>query len=75
MGTKMLQVEISDTLYDRLHTIVPDSAMLWRNRGEPAYRAVERAVEFALNQFLDNLESRARARVSKDSSTKEGADT
>jgi hypothetical protein len=70
MGTKMLQVEISDTLYDRLHRVAPDPSMLWRNRHEPAYRAIERAVEVALKRFLDDLESRARARATKDSNTR-----
>ena len=68
MGTKTLQVEISDILHDRLYRIAPD--MLFRNRGETSYRAVERAVDLALTQFLDNLENRAKARVSKTSSTK-----
>ena len=69
MGKKMLQLEISETLNDRLYRIVPDPVYLWRNRKEPAHKAVERAVEFALTQFLNNLESRARARASKDSSS------
>ena len=67
MGKKMLKVEISDTLHDRLYKIVPDPTFLWRNKGETAYRAVDRAVELALTQFLDNLESRAKARGAKDS--------
>ena len=70
MGKKTLEVEITDTLHDRLLRIVPDPIYLWRNRKEQAYRAVERAVESALTQFLDNLENRAKARVSKTSSTK-----
>ena len=60
---KKLEVEISDTLHDRLYRVVPDPAFLWRNRGETAYRAVERAVETALKQFLDDLENRFRACV------------
>lgn len=70
MGKKTLEVEISDVLQDRLYRIVPDPSFLFRNRKEPAYRAVERAVELTLTQFLDNLESRAKARAAKDSSTK-----
>lgn len=65
MGTKVLNVEISDTLHDRLYKVAPDPVMNWRNTRETAYRAVERAVEAALAQFLDNLENRAKARVSK----------
>jgi hypothetical protein len=70
MGKRMSEVEISDALHDRLYKIVPDPTFLWRNRRETAYRAVDRAVELALKQFLDDLERRARARVSKTSSTK-----
>lgn len=62
MGKKKLDVEISDALHERLYRVVPDSAFLFRNRGETAYRAVERGVEAALVQFLDNLENRAKAR-------------
>ena len=60
---KKLEVEISDTLHDKLYSVVPDPAMLWRNRGETAYRSVERAVETALKRFLDDLENRARTRM------------
>ena len=67
MGKKMSEVEISDALHDRLYKIVPDPTFLWRNKGETAYRAVDRAVELALAQFLDNLESRAKACAAKDS--------
>lgn len=70
MGTKTLQVDISDTLHDRLYRIVPDPDMRWRNSGETAYRAVERAVEAALKRFLDALENRARAHGGKTSSFK-----
>lgn len=70
MGMKKLEVEISDTLHDRLYRVVPDPALLWRNRGETAYRAVERAVEAALKRFLDDLENNAKARRSKTSSNK-----
>ena len=65
MGTKLLNVEISDTIHDRLYKIAPDPETNWRNTGETAYRAVERVVEAALTKFLDDLESKAKARVSK----------
>ena len=63
MGMKKLEVEISDTLHDRLYRIVPDPSILWRNKGETAYRAVERAVEAALKHFLDDLEKKSRTRM------------
>lgn len=62
MGTKVLEVEISNALHSRLYKIVPDPAYLWKNRKEPDYKAIERAVEVALTRFLDDLENRARAR-------------
>jgi hypothetical protein len=67
MEKKILEVEISVILHNRLYKIVPDPAYLWRNKNEPAYRAVERAVESALTQLLDELESRANARAQNDS--------
>lgn len=67
MGMKKLEVEISDTLHDRLYRIVTDPAILWRNRGETAYRAIERAVEAALKRFLDDIENKAKVRKSKTS--------
>jgi len=70
MGMKKLEVEISDTLHDRLYRVVPDPALLWRNSGETAYRAVERAVEAALKRFLDDLEDKARVRRNKTSGKK-----
>ena len=65
MGMKKLEVEISDILYDRLYKFVPDPAFLWRNSGETAYRAVERAVEAALKRFIDDLEKKVREPKSK----------
>jgi len=67
MGMKKLEVEISDTLHDRLYRVVPDPALLWRNSGETAYKAVERAVEAALKNFLGDLENKAKVRKSKTS--------
>jgi len=58
MGIKKLEVEISDTLHDRLYKVVTDPAFSWRNSGETAYRAVERAVETALKRFIDDLEKK-----------------
>lgn len=64
MAMKKLEVEISNTLHDRLYRVVTDPAILWRNREETAYRAVERAVETALKRFLDELENKAKVRKS-----------
>jgi hypothetical protein len=63
---KKLEVDISDNLHDRLYRVVPDPAFLWRNRGETAYRAVERAVEAALKRFLDRLESGTRTHMNNE---------
>ena len=65
MGMRKLEVDISATLHDRLYRVATDPAILWRNRGETAYRAVERAVEAALERFLDDLENKAKVRKSK----------
>lgn len=62
MPKKVLEVEISSTLHDKLYKIVPDPNYLFRNQEESAYKAIERAVEVALTRFLENLENRARAR-------------
>lgn len=70
MRMKKLEVEISDTLYDRLYRVVPNPALLWRNSGETAYRAIERAVEAALKNFLDDFENKAKVRKSKTSNNK-----
>jgi hypothetical protein len=65
MGKKTLDVEISEAIYERLYRVVPDPVFLFRNSRETAYRAVERGVEDALTQFMDNLEKRAKARSSE----------
>ncbi len=70
MGMKKLEVEISDTLHERLYRVAADPAILWRNRGETAYRAVDRAVEAALKRFLDDLENKAKVRKNKTSNNK-----
>ena len=70
MGMKKLEVDISTTLHDRLYRVATDPAILWRNRGETAYRAVERAVEAALKRFLDDLENKSKGRKSETSNNK-----
>lgn len=58
MGTKKLQIEISDTLYDRLYRVVTDKKGRWRGSKQPAYKAIQTAVEAALQEFLNSLESK-----------------
>ena len=58
MGTKILEVEISDTLYNRFHRVVMDKEGPWRGRKEQAYKAIRAAVEVALEKFLNSLEAR-----------------
>jgi len=57
MGTKILEVEISDALYDRFFRLVMDKKGPWRGRREQAYKAIRTAVEVALEKFLNSLES------------------
>ncbi len=56
MGTKMLQVEISDTLYDRFNSVVREKGGRWRGKKEAAYKAFQTAVEVAIEEFLNSLE-------------------
>ena len=70
MGTKMLEVEISDTLYNRFYRAVMDKEGPWRGRREQAYKAIRAAVEVALDQFLNSLESRSSDSNSEDSVTR-----
>jgi len=69
MGTKKLEVEISETLYNRFYRVVVDKEGPWRSRKEQAYKAIRTAVEVALEQFLNYLESRGDDSRSKNSST------
>ncbi len=56
MGTKTLQVEITDTMYDRFDRVVREKGGRWRSKKEAGYKAFQSAVEFALEKFLDSLE-------------------
>lgn len=56
MGTEMLKVEISDTLYDRFDRVVTEKGGRWRGKNEAAYKAFQTAVEVALERFLNSLE-------------------
>ena len=56
MGTKMLHVEVSDTLYDRFYQAATDKKGKWRGSKQSAGKALQTVVEAALLQFLDSLE-------------------
>lgn len=64
MGTKKLDVEISDTLYDRFHRDVTEAGGIWRSKDkkETAQSALQSAMEVALKEFLD---SRHKERIAK----------
>ncbi len=55
MGTKILQVEISDNIYDRFYESVTEPSGIWRSKDkkETAHSAFRSAVEVALKEFLD----------------------
>lgn len=61
MDTKMLKVEISDTLYDRFNTLVREKGGRWRGKNEAAYKAFQTAVEVALEKFLNSFEQSDRS--------------
>ncbi len=55
MGTRILQVEISDNLYDRFYENVTEAGGIWRSKDkkETAHSAFRSAVEVAPKEFLD----------------------
>jgi len=55
MGTKTLQVEISDNLYDRFNRIIREKGGQRRGKNEAAYKAFQTAVEVALEKFFNSL--------------------
>jgi len=61
MGMTKLQVEISDTLYQRFYEMVTEKGGKWRsnNKKETAQKAVQSAVEVALEKFLDSLDNQS----------------
>ncbi len=61
MGMTKLQVEISDTLYQRFYEMVTKKGGKWRsnNKKETAQKAVQSAVEVALEKFLDSLDNQS----------------
>ena len=58
MGTKMLQVEISETLHKRFYEVVTKKGGKWRSndKKETAHKALQSAVEVALERFLSSLD-------------------
>jgi len=58
MGTKVLQVEISDTLYQRFYEVITKKGGKWRsnNKKETAHKAIQSAIEVALEKFLSSLD-------------------
>ena len=55
MATKKLEVEISDTLYDRFYNSVTERGGIFRSKDkkETAHNAFRSAVEVAIKEFLD----------------------
>ena len=62
MGTKMLQVEISDVLYEKFYEVVTQKGEKWRsnNKKETAQKAVQSAVGVALERFLSSLDDQSK---------------
>ena len=62
MGTKVLQVEISDTLYQRFYEVITKKGGKWRsnNKKETAQKAVQSAVGVALERFLSFLDDQSK---------------
>ena len=62
MGTKMLQVEISDVLYEKFYAVITKKGGKWRsnNKKETAQKAVQSAVGVALERFLSSLDDQSK---------------
>ena len=62
MGTKMLQVEVSDVLYEKFYEVVTKKGGKWRsnNKKETAQKAVQSAVGVALERFLSSLDDQSK---------------
>jgi len=61
MGTIMLKIEISDALYKRFYEVVTKKSGKWRSndKKETAQKALQSAVEAALDKFLDSLDKQS----------------
>jgi len=68
MGTKKLQVEISDTLYDRFYRAATAKKGKWRGSEQSAGKAFQTAVEAALLEFLNSIKNKDNRSVKKNSS-------
>jgi len=60
MGTKKLDVEVPDALWDRFYSEVTKPGGIWRskNKNETAQSAFHSAVEVALKEFLDSRKNK-----------------
>ena len=67
---KILQVEISDTLYSRFYKAVTNKKGKWRGSEQSAGKAFQTAIEAALQEFLNSLENRGNGSSSKNSNIK-----
>lgn len=67
---KILQVEISDTLYNRFYKAVTNKKGKWRGSEQPAGKAFQTAIEAALQEFLNSLENRGNGNISRNSNIK-----
>ena len=56
MATVTLKAEITEDLYDRFHRAATDKKGKWRGSKQSAEKALQTAVEAALECFLDSLE-------------------
>ncbi len=56
MATVILKAEIPEELYKRFHRAATDKKGKWRGSKQPAEKALQTAVEAALQCFLDSLE-------------------
>ncbi len=64
MGTKKLDVGISDVLYDKFYREVTEPEGIWRGKykKETAQSAFQSAVEVALKEFLDSRDKKRTAK-------------
>ena len=67
---KILQVEISDTLYNRFYKAATNKKGKWRGSEQSAGKAFQTAIEAALQEFINSLENRGNGSSSKNSSIK-----
>ena len=56
MATITLKAEIPEDLYSRFHRAATDKKGKWRGSKQSAEKALQTAIEAALQYFLDSLE-------------------